>query len=119
MDCIKRSKRPVRYKKSGQEKHICFLKPFFHTAEPVDKKGKTGRGGMSMGGASTGPPQMECPPRSLVTAETVKVWTWSGGAGGFSDEERRAGGWPGFRKGVVPAGNGKQETPYGDESVRG
>ena len=62
------------------------------------------------------PPQVDIP---LVTAETVKVWTWSGGAGGFSNEERRAGGWPGFRKGVVPAGNGKQETPYGDESVRG
>ena len=38
------------------------------------------------------------PSRSLVTAETVKVWTWSGGAGGFSDEERRAGGWPGSGK---------------------
>lgn len=120
MDCIKRSKRPVRYKKSGQEKHICFLKPFFsHRLNPLIRNEKNRQGRHEAWEGHQQAPASGCPSRSLVTAETVKVWTWSGGAGGFSDEERRAGGWPGFRKGVVPAGNGKQETPYGDESVRG
>ena len=71
-----------------------------------------------MGGASTGPRKWM--PLSFAcnsgNGEGMDMERW---AGGFSNEERRAGGWPGFRKGVVPAGNGKQETPYGDESVRG
>ena len=65
-----------------------------------------------MGGASTGP-------RKWMPLSFACNSGNGEGMDGFSNEERRAGGWPGFRKGVVPAGNGKQETPYGDESVRG
>ncbi len=70
-----------------------------------------------MGGASTGLRKwislsFAC---NSGNGEGMDMERW----GGFSNEERRAGGWPGFRKGVVPAGNGKQETPYGDESVKG
>ena len=62
MDCIKRSKRPVRYKKSGQEKHICFLKPFFsHRLNPLIRKEKTGRGGMRHGRGINRPPQVDAP----------------------------------------------------------
>ena len=111
---------PVGYKKIGSGETYLLLEALFFTlAEPVDKTRKENR--QERHEAWEGhqqAPTSGYPSRSLVTAETVKVWTWSGGAGGFSDEERRAGGWPGFRKGVIPAGNGKQETPYGDESVR-
>ncbi|WP_418716935.1 hypothetical protein, partial [Bilophila wadsworthia] len=120
MDCIKRSMMPVRYKKIGSgETYLLLEALFFTSAEPVDKNEKNRQRRHEAWEGHQQAPASGCPSRSLVTAETVKVWTWSGGAGGFSNEERRAGGWPGFRKGVVPAGNGKQETPYGDESVRG
>ena len=121
MDCTKSSMMPVRYKKIGSgETYLLLEALFFTSTEPVDKIRKENR--QERHEAWEGYQQTSTsgyPSRSLVTAETVKVWTWSGGEGGFSDEERRAGGWPGFRKGVIPAGNGKQETPYGDESVRG
>ena len=120
MDCIKRSMMPVRYKKIGSgETYLLLETLFFTSAEPVDKKRKKQAGRHEAWEGHQQASASGYPSRSLVTAETVKVWTWSGGAGGFSDEERRAGGWPGFRKGVIPAGNGKQETPYGDESVKG
>ena len=50
-------------KKSGQEKHICFLKPFFsHRLNPLIRhEKKTGRRGMRHGRGINRPPQVDIP----------------------------------------------------------
>ena len=74
---------PVRYKKIGSgETYLLLEALFFTSTEPVDKIRKENR--QERHEAWEGYQQASTsgyPSRSLVTAETVKVWIWSGGGG--------------------------------------